>query len=110
MLGAMTGAHRGFQLITMFEKPPTLAQVRKRYPRDSQEYQQITASCGLEETIATFVRQGILNEALVNDMFPVAMGWTLMEKFAKGIRRETGEPRLYENAEWLAKRAAAPVR
>jgi len=106
MTAAMTGAFRGFDLLQLFEKPPTLTQALKRYPRGSEEQGQISAFLGLCETTATFVRQGLLNEALVNDLYAIAYAWSWVEKIAKGHRKESGEPRMFENAEWLAKRAA----
>ena len=109
-MAAMTGAFRGFDLLRLFDQPPTLAQAFKRHPRGSEEQGQISAFLGLCETIATFVRQGVLNETLVNDLYAVDYSWTWIEKIAKGLRKESGEPRMYENAEWLAKRAAAPTR
>ena len=109
MLGSISGAFRGFDLLRTFDKPPTLAQVLKKWPRGSEEQGQISAFLGLCETVSTFVRQDVLNETLVNDLYAITYGWTWIEKIAKGIRRETGDPRQYENSEWLAKRAA-PVR
>jgi hypothetical protein len=58
------------------------------------------------ETIATFVKQGILNEGLVNDLFWVAGAWNVAAKICRDIRKETAEPRLYENFEWLVTRAS----
>lgn len=110
IMGAMTGAFRGLDLLQLFEKPPTLGQALKRYPRGSEEQGQISAFLGMCETVGTFVRNGLLNESLVNDMYAVDYGWTWVEKIAKALRKEAGEPRMYENAEWLAKRAAAPNR
>jgi hypothetical protein len=110
IMGAMTGAFRGLDLLEAFEKPPTLAQALKRYPRGTEEQSQISAFLGLCETVGTFVRQGVLNEALVNDLYAVEHGWTLIEKIAKSLRKQVGDARMYENAEWLAKRATAPVR
>lgn len=110
IMAAMTGAFRGMDLLDMFDKPPTLAQMRKRYPRGSEEQGQISAFLGLCETVGTFVRQGVLNETLVNDLYAIEYAWTKIEKIARGLRKETGETRMYENAEWLAKRAVAPIR
>jgi hypothetical protein len=59
---------------------------------------------GYCEIIATFVRQGILDEGLVQDTFWIEGSWRSMEKIVKGMRRETGEPRIMENIEWLANR------
>lgn len=110
IMGAMTGAFRGFDLLEAFEKPPTLAQALKRHPRGSEGQGQISAFLALCETVATFVRQGVLNEALVNDLYAVDYAWMLVEKIAKAQRKQAGDARMYENAEWLAKRATAPVR
>jgi hypothetical protein len=56
------------------------------------------------ETVGTFVRQGILNEALVRDLYDLSAGWRHIEKIVKALRREEGQPRILENAEWLAGR------
>ena len=100
----MSGAWRGLELLRTFEKPPTLAQALKRFPRGSEEQGCISAFLGMGETTATFVRQGLVSEALVQDLYSIALMWGHVEKIAKGIRRESGEPRMYENFEWLAKR------
>ena len=110
MMGTMSGAFHGFSLLRTFDKPPTLAQALKRYPLGTEEQGHISAFLGLCETVGTFVRNGVLNEALVNDMYAVENSWTVIEKIAKGMRKQSGEPRMYENAEWLAKRASAPIR
>jgi hypothetical protein len=102
-IDATSGAYRGFLLLRDFEIPPTLGQLRKRYPIDSAEYEQVMALLISCETTATFVRQGILNEALVKDVYWIGGVWSSTEKIVKGSRRETGEPRLYENFEWLVK-------
>jgi hypothetical protein len=104
---ALSGANEGFRLMRSFDKPPTLAQLRKRYPQDSREYGCVMAFLGSSETMATFVKQGLLDEALVNDLYWVAGAWQYAEKSCKGMRKETGEPRLYENFERLAQRTIA---
>jgi len=106
----MSGAWRGLELLRTFEKPPTLAQALKRFPRGSEEQGCISAFLGMGETTATFVRHGLVNEALVQDLYAVTRMWGVVEKIAKGLRRESGEPRMYENFEWLAKRPINVVR
>src|SRR3954470_8438076 len=102
---AATGAHQGWQLLRTFEKPPTMSQLRRRYPEGGDESRQINAFLMSCETLGTFVKQGILNEPLVHDLFWVAGAWHYAEKICKAMRKETGEPRLYENFELLASRA-----
>ncbi|MBV9291363.1 MAG: DUF4760 domain-containing protein [Frankiales bacterium] len=101
---AANGANAGFGILRQFESPPTMSQLRKKHPIGSDGWGQVMAFLGSNETTATFVRQGILNEALVHDLYWVAGAWASAEKICKALRREAGEPRLYENFEWLAKR------
>lgn len=103
---AMSGANDGYLCLLAFEAPPTLGQLRKRHPMGSTEHAQVMAFLMTCETTATFVRQGILNEGLVDDLYDVAGAFGLSEKIIKGLRREQGQPRTGENFEWLAKRAS----
>jgi hypothetical protein len=102
---AISGANYGFGHLGAFETPPTLAQLRKKHPRDTEEYHEVMAFLSSCETTSTFVRQGLLNEALVHDLYWIAGAWARIEKIIRGMRKEAGEPRLYENSEWLARRA-----
>lgn len=105
-VSATTGANDGWHILLHgFETPPTRSQLLRKYPRESLEYRQIQAFLASCETMATFVRQGILNEALVHDVFWVAGAWRQSEKICKAMRKEAGEPRIMENFEWLATRA-----
>ncbi|MDQ1685429.1 MAG: hypothetical protein QOC82_2166 [Frankiaceae bacterium] len=106
-VNAVTGADDGWHLLhDGFETPPTRSQLVRKHPVESAEYRQIQAFLRSCETLGTFVRQGILNEALVHDLFWVAGAWRMSEKLCKAMRKETGEPRLMENFEWLASRAS----
>jgi hypothetical protein len=102
---AISGAYEGWHLLQSFDAPPTLAPLRKRYPPDSQEYRCVRAFLGSCETIGTFVKQGLLHEGLVHDLYWIAGAWRQAEKVCKGLRKESGEPRLFENFELLASRA-----
>ena len=104
---ALSGANEGFRLLRSFDSPPTLGQLRKRYPEASREYGCIMAFLGSSETIGTFVKQGLLDEDLVNDLYWVAGAWEYAQKACKGMRKETGQPRLFENFERLAQRVIA---
>jgi Domain of unknown function (DUF4760) len=103
---SVSGANQGFGVLRTFETPPTLGQLKKKHPVGSEAYQQVTAFLASCEMTATFVKQGLLSEELVNDLYWVAGAWQVSEKICKGMRREAGEPRLYENFELLASRAA----
>jgi hypothetical protein len=102
---ALSGANEGWHLLSQFETPPTRSQLLRKHPKDSTEYRQIAAFLMSCETLSTFVRQGILNEALVNDLFWVIGAWQKAEKLCRAMRKEAGEARIMENFEWLAGRA-----
>lgn len=105
MAEAVSGGDRGHAILRSFETPPTLGQLRKKYPAGSDEYRYVMHYLGAFETTGTFVKQGILSEELVNDLYAVRAMWQVAEKVCKGIRKESGEPRMFENFEQLASRA-----
>ena len=102
---AISGANYGFGHLRAFDAPPTLAQLRRKHPQGSEEYAEVMAFLGSCEVTGTFVRQGILNEGLVQDLYWIAGAWASIEKIVRGIRKESGEPRMFENTEWLVRRA-----
>jgi hypothetical protein len=100
-----SGADRGFELLMSAPSPLTLDQLREAHQRLGKEHRQVMAFLGECEIIATFVKQGLLDEALVHDLVWVAGAWRVSAGVCQGLREESGEPRLYENFEWLARRA-----
>ena len=54
------------------------------------------------ETIGTLVKQGVLDRALVEDLFWIDGVWTRVGAAAVKQREHMGEPRLFENFEALA--------
>jgi hypothetical protein len=54
------------------------------------------------ETIGTLVKHQILDKELVLDLWSVAGTWGRVGPAAIRERERIGEPRLYENYEWLA--------
>jgi hypothetical protein len=99
---AISGAHEGWHLLHAFENPPTLGQLRKRHPIGSHEYQCVGAFLSSCETTATFVKNGLLHEGLVHDLYWIDGAWRQAEKVCRGMRKEAGEPRIFENFERLA--------
>ena len=102
---SISGADQGWHLLMAFETAPTMSQAKRRHPVGSPEWNQIGAFLASCETMATFVKNDLLNEALVNDVFWIQGAWQKSEKLCKAMRKEAGEPRLMENFEWLARRA-----
>src|SRR3954464_2093465 len=102
---AISGVHKGYGVLRQFESPPTPAQLRKKHPIGSDEHAHVMAFLRSCEMTATFVKQGLLSEDLVNDIYWLGDAWEISEKLCKGMRRESGEPRIYANFEALAARA-----
>ena len=57
------------------------------------------------ETLGTFVKQGLIDADLVYDMWWVEGVWARVGPYARRLRESAGEPRLYENFERLAANA-----
>jgi hypothetical protein len=60
---------------------------------------------GFGEFVGTFVKHGILDEALVLDLWWMQGIWDRVGPAALRQRERAGEPRLFENFEALANRA-----
>lgn len=79
---------------------------RKKYPCGSEGEGHFNRFVGNWEMLATLVVNGLISEDLVFDMFLVKPLWEKAEPIVYGFRKEWKEPRLYENFEVLAQRAA----
>lgn len=53
------------------------------------------------ETVATFVKQGVLDRELVTDLIWIEGIWSRVASHALAAREGSNEPRLYENVEAL---------
>src|SRR3954464_8942748 len=69
---AVSGADRGFGVLNRFDAPPTLGQLRKKHPMDTDEYHEVMGFLGSCEMTSTFVKQGLLSLELVNELYWVA--------------------------------------
>ena len=54
------------------------------------------------ETVGTFVKQGVLDRGLVDDLWWIEGMWARVGPAATRQRQKLSEPRLYENFEALA--------
>lgn len=82
---------------------PDYAEFVEKCPPGSEEFAKAVKICGWYETIGTLYKQGLFNEELLFDWLAVALVWDRIKGFAFGWRKETGEPRIYENFEAMAK-------
>ena len=58
------------------------------------------------ETIGTLVKHGLLDRELVLDLWAIESSWERLAPAALKARERTGEPRMFENYEALAKSAS----
>ncbi|PKP56814.1 hypothetical protein CVT91_12175 [Candidatus Atribacteria bacterium HGW-Atribacteria-1] len=82
---------------------PDYAEFVKKYPRGSEGFANASKICGVFETIGTLYKHGLLNEELLFDWLAIDLVWDRIKGFALGMRKQTGEPRIHENFEAMAK-------
>ena len=92
----------GLSLLWAYEGSPTYAQLIADHPKGSEGYKAINAVLMLNETIGTFVKQGLLDRGLVYDLFWIKGGWDRCRALALHFREESGVAAMYENFEALA--------
>jgi hypothetical protein len=68
----------------------------------SLEDKSVRTVAGFGEVLGTFVKQGVLDRGLVEDLLWIQGMWAKVGPAAKRAREAVGEPRLYENFEALA--------
>ncbi len=95
-------ASDGMELLFGYDKPPSYEQFSKDHPRGSDGSRCVNAVLNFNETIGTFVKNGLLDKDLVYDLLWVAGAWERCKAIALHHREESGEPKIYENFEWLA--------
>ena len=62
------------------------------------------------ETVGTFVKQGVLDSDIVNDLWALQLSWRKVRRAALLAREEAEEPRLFENFEALVREAPVATR
>jgi len=96
----------GMALLSTYDKAPTHAQFVKDHPVGSDGYRNVHALLNLNEMVATFVKQGLLDKGLVYDLLWVTGAWERAKGIALHERERANEPEIYANFERLA--AAQP--
>ena len=96
---------------------PDYAEFTKQYPMPSEGALKVMKVCNYFETLGTLWKHGLLNEDLLFDWLAVSMVWERVKNIPLGMRQDSGNSRLYENFEALAKanvaydaKLAKPVR
>lgn len=89
------------------EFEPDYAEFMKKYPPGSEGNAKVNKILGWYETIGTLYKQGLFNEELLFDWLAVYIVWDRVKEIALGWREQSGNPRINENFEALAKAARA---
>jgi hypothetical protein len=97
-----TFAFAGADLLFSFDEPLSYEQYEKDYPHGTDGRRDINALLGLCETLGTFTKRGLLDAALVYDLYWISGMWKACAPIALGVRAKTGDARMYENFEALA--------
>jgi hypothetical protein len=84
------------------QKLGTSEEIKKTYPPTSEGQRHLDRIAGFWESAGALVKNGLLNEQLFFDRFLVKPYWDGLKEAVFADRKETNEPRLSENFEWLA--------
>jgi hypothetical protein len=79
------------------------AEFVKKYPPGSEGFANASKICGWLETVGTLYKHELFNEELLFDWLTISLVWDRIKGFALGVREQSGEPRMYENFEAMAK-------
>ncbi len=77
----------------------------KRYPRGSEEFENISNMMIFWETVGSLLKHGLLNEELAFDTFLDAPPWPKVERFFQERRKRENNPLEGENVEYAFKRS-----
>jgi hypothetical protein len=75
----------------------------EKYPAGSQGSVYASKICTWYETIGTLYKQGLFSGELLFDWLAVSLVWDRIKGYALGVREQSGEPRMMENFEAMAK-------
>ena len=92
----------GMDLLWGYDTAPTWEQFDADHPHGSEGARAVNATLGINETIGTFVKQGLLDRGLVYDLYWIAGVWDRCRAIALHFREVSGVPEMYENFEALA--------
>jgi hypothetical protein len=100
--GASLGIREATNWMRSSEYIPDYDEFVKKYPRGTPEYLNITKICGFFETLGALYKHKLISDGLLFDWLAVSSVWEQVKDFTMGVRKQTGNPRLYENFEVMA--------
>jgi len=106
-LGHSPDMYRTWEWVMML-KEQTYEDFIKENPMGSEGFFRFHSICGFYEMVGILLKYGAMNEDMVMDFHSTV--WNKLGPIVKGLRKEFGSQRLFENYEWLAKRKAEWVK
>jgi len=92
----------GMEVLFGYKTPPTYEQFSADHPRGSEGARAVNALLNMNETIGTFVKNGLLDRDLVYDLLWVSGAWQRCKNIALYYRKQSGNAEIYANFERLA--------
>jgi hypothetical protein len=88
--------------------PTDFKEFRQTFPQgsNSTEERNVHRALGHFETIGTLYRNNLINEDLLFDWLAIDHLFARVKGFVLGVRKEIGQPRMFENFEYMARRNA----
>lgn len=96
-IGELTGWLYSDQFI------PDYTEFTAKYSQDSEEFNNVRTFLIWYETLGTLYKHGLFNGELLFDWVTVSPAWERLKSFALAQREQSGNPRMFENFEALAK-------
>jgi len=105
-LGALQNTGEAVAFVWSDDFPTDYTDFRAKFPKGkrSQEESLLNRWLGWFETVGTLYRNGLFSEDLLFDWLAVDWAWDRVKGVALGLRGEMGEPRMWENFEYMAER------
>jgi histone H1/5 len=88
--------------------PTDFKEFRQSFPQgsNSTEERNLHRALGHFETIGTLYRNNLISEDLLFDWLAIDHLFARVKGFVLGVRKEIGQPRMFENFEYMARRNA----
>ncbi len=102
-LGAESGNPKAFSFMWSDKFEVEFATFQEKYPAGTKGDRYISQVCGWFETLGALWVNGLLNEKLISDWIDADRVWQRVKGYALGIRELSGNPKIYEHFEALAK-------
>ena len=99
----VSGADEAKDFLWSPQFSPEYHEFEKRYPVGSEGDIKVSKVCGFLETVGTLYKHGLLNDELLFDWLAVGLVWKRVEEWARARRDRSGEPRVFENFEAMAR-------